>query len=567
MYLSFSTIVIELNNDKNSDPQDLHEEEDSVSDSSTTTDDEQNKEKEKEKKTTTETIFPWKKKKKKDTSSQIFSDDTSFLKILFHLRGAPYTTKVIRIKYDWETKTGKRNWLFSGLLAFGLILIALFLGSLFHISDFNTIKPDLCQESEFKLNNYSKTAENKVKIDEAETFVIALEYEVEESYNCSSDDSTVRDKWPEVYEMDEETRREFELAAQKKCKKTVCKDIIALWDLWEECYTIEYECPDPGAVNFLGEYDRQQSQGYAMPKNPVNPSFNVTQDESNKIIEQLEKLFSRINYASSAYVIYLSLNIFFGPALIIVKTSFFSKLQLGGLSKVQWIFIIIFIWYAYEALTVTINTPEFKTFWYYFETEPCMVSSSFVNDFYSNTGNICYNLDVLSNRYNHTIQNYKYYRSVDKTYSLLHPDKKTCWVDGWEDSILPFDYSCSTQALIKDMLQEKPKEIDYLEFFTKTGLLASLFLQPIVAHLFLLIFSVIAPLSPIAGRIIIPIHDFYVFLKSQAKKLDNEKDEEKKQDLILKAFEDKIEKFLRYKAILPLCIVLGGFITLLALIG
>ncbi|KAJ3438337.1 hypothetical protein M0812_17520 [Anaeramoeba flamelloides] len=127
------------------------------------------------------------------------------------------------------------------LLAFGLFLIALFLGSLFHISDFNTIKPDLCKESEFKLSNYSKTAENKVKIDEAESFVIALEYEVEESYNCSSDDSTVRDKWPEVYEMDEETRRDFELAAQKKCKKTVCKDIIALWDLWEECHTIEYE--------------------------------------------------------------------------------------------------------------------------------------------------------------------------------------------------------------------------------------------------------------------------------------------------------------------------------------
>ncbi|KAJ3442030.1 hypothetical protein M0812_12836 [Anaeramoeba flamelloides] len=468
-------------------------------------------------------------------------------KALFYLKTTPYSQVVYRIFYHHKTKKGKRDWFFSYLLALLIILIGLLFSSSIEITRYTSLDLDFCENSNEKISNYTAIMEEAVDLEGAKNHVEKMETETTTAYNCSDDDNANRANWPEAYEMDEETRAELLAASDLQCTQKLCwKEKIASFKIKLKCKKVSYSCPDASAVYQLASYEERE-ENYEKPEDIESPETDISETAEAQLVEQIEILSERINLLSTIYCFYLALQIFLGPALVLSKPTLFSKLTFGDMNKGQWIIIALIIWYSWEALTIYTQTPEFQAYWDYFKAEPCWINSQFITDYNEAVYNTCYQMEVYGNRYNHSRANYKYYYNIDETYHSFTGDNN-CFDGNWYDQ-QSFPYSCNETQLEDLAIPETIEDFNYYDFIVSTGLLASLVLQPILAHIVLAIFSLIQPLSLTSGRVLLPLSQFKKILKYTD---------------VRKKFRKTIITFKRLNSIIPLILWLGILIWLIS---
>ena len=451
----------------------------------------------------------------------------------------PYKSLVYRIKYE------KYDWIVSILLFILLISISLVFGNLGSLLNYRSLHPtnNMCNNKYHKLYNIRNLVNNITKYDDVIYNVTAAKNLTLELYLRAN---ITYPGWPNPYKMSDKDIDDLTRRSKLQCSKRVCVGVS--FNIGFNCKRVTFPCPDIDASNKLDEYKMWQ-EIYDINNN-TNSSFcnSITFNNTNNIcnisytsnstylgnnlIYILDDMLNRITLANSIYVVYSAFTIFFGSAVVITKIPISNAISTTVIRKYWWIIAILLIWYLIDLLLMLTKDYAFSglsnaelgnislyiyAIWY----EPCWLDSGFSSDVYSYIRKTCIDLSTWENRFSAISNQYDHDRLVAGSYSIDGLDQI------YPNNTFVLDNTCDERLLITAMYQDSIYDNDMIEvvdIFTRLGHLLILFLQAVIAHWIISVFSVCKPLSAQSGKVIVPI-DYLVDVMYRDDNIRSEFDE------------------------------------------
>eukprot|EP01083_Nonionella_stella_P028901 79647_1 len=353
-------------------------------------------------------------------------------------------------------------------------------------------------------------------------------------------------KWPTPYQHSEADLLE---KSKRDCTVEVCIDNDLAGIL---CTDYTFPCNvqlDTHGLFLDGNFDTSFSRNFS------NIDYEKVSNAANAL---LWDIYQRAVFISSFYCVYMALMVFVGGPYIITSTRLKTKVQSGlnRLSKIWFIVILLFVWYASEILPllwamIVIDTDLFIIL-KLATIDPCFADTAFMSALFKGGSEICRDLERSEQLHDAAISNLIYYESVEETYQYYYyaddkyiennPDDDIRYeydsdddkIFSKSDFILNERYNVSydvnaTECDISEMLDvigPHDSSVNVGSFLLFTGSIAALLLQPILANLVKSIVVMVDPLAPYCGRVEMPYQHMDDFDDDD---LDQEREEQRLQ--------------------------------------
>lgn len=398
-----------------------------------------------------------------------------------------------RIGYNCKTKRGKREWLCSVLLSCILIMIAILLSSIFIPIHFD---PQFCIMKEDSLVRAKEFIRNNSNID-------ALTYnftKFNETISFYYDQAALfRSNWPRPYQMNETERQHLESLANRQCSEEVCK--YDGWIFGLDCVDINIPCPDLDATRRIRTYDDyRRSMNFTINTN-IDDSYRYNFMIDASISEILQLLLDRIRVASSLYICYRAIMIYFSSRNLVGK-SFSAYMCNFNINKLIWIITVVILLYIIDFIINGVGiVRHLKVIWY----EPCWIDMEYTNSIFDYMNEIGQNITFMrySFQFNHII--FQQYQIIDKSYLAdVYPSNVLRYPDTPPSYLFTTNFS-SADAFdnLIDRSDDDKAGLNINNNIFKFSIFIIL-LQPILCEFIMSLWNTVLPLSIYCGRIIAP---------------------------------------------------------------
>lgn len=361
--------------------------------------------------------------------------------------------------------------------------------------------------------------------------------------------------WPETHNLSpEETSALQTKSTSKKCDgpKVCYPRDLGGWN----CGHAKIACPDAlAAGDALDEYEKNQ-----LVYDAYVPYLNVTTQkipyDAQSIDNQITLLLTRLDIASSIYIVYIVICIWIASPLVLSEAKLWTRLKLGfnGISKLNWILLILMLWYGYDYLNVFFTNPHFIFWWNSLKLNPCFLENEYTQTIISKAVTKCTEVYTLSNRFQRTLLNYDYYSRVEQTYANSYFDNNghITWASIYQlnpQLSTIYNTKCNIEELVQYMVPNTTTTIDFNAIMIYGSLFISLFFKPIVGNFFVSFISLFEPLLIHQGYVLIPTTQMVKELKIDIGSAID--------------LHTNVRIFKRYQLILPLVVNFGLLLIML----
>lgn len=404
----------------------------------------------------------------------------------------PIKLNKIQIGYDMKTKSGKIDWVETIFLSLLLILIAVMFSSLNYI---NIPNPSFCTKSQEKLSALENTIYNHFHIIEMNYNLTMVEIYVRRYYDIANNSHI---GWNKPYIMSEEEDIYLKSLTNLKCSKKECLWGVSLFGI--NCVTIGYDCPNPEAVARLNNYNEYKLNmlNYSYNSNTTGETIDLSKINS-EIINIISTLLYRINIASSLYVCYRAIAIYFTSKKI-YQTGVLAKMCNCDISKLSWIIVIVILIYFVTFLIDLFHSLNIMYYLTAIFNNPCLIDTQYMTNAMSIIKQASENITFVNYKYTALINEYKKYQVIDRTYRHSNNPVIVYPVEMPPHEIIN-NFSETTAF---NMLFDESSESNLaIQLFFGRGIFMVM-LQPIICEFIMNIFELLFPLSTFAGKIICP---------------------------------------------------------------
>lgn len=320
--------------------------------------------------------------------------------------------------------------------------------------------------------------------------------------------------WPNTHNMSpEDQARLMEESQAKKCSKRIgCFWFFGKYRF--NCWFVPIQCPDALAAELaLDRYTENTLVFNTYTNASATLGINATYD-TESVAQQVETLLTRFDIASSFYIIYIVVSLWISSPFVLSRANFWTRIRLsfGGISKLNWIVLVLLLWYGYELINLAIIDPRFVFYWKALKVNPCFLEDSYTTEIIKQATDKCTEISLLSNRFQRTLTNFDYYARVEQTYdgSYFNTTSGDLFFGGFytnsrHNMTTDFPSECIYNDVLR-LVTPMDTHVDVNVFLLIGSLAISLFFKPIVANLCVSIVSMFQPLMAHCGVVLIPTH-------------------------------------------------------------
>mmetsp|Transcript_8665 Transcript_8665/g.9563 ORF Transcript_8665/g.9563 Transcript_8665/m.9563 type:complete len:803 (+) Transcript_8665:57-2465(+) len=342
-------------------------------------------------------------------------------------------------------------------------------------------------------------------------------------------------------------------AQETECTKKMCScptklvlgKQVPLCFLGRACVDVSVACPPHTSDG--AEFDEESLQNYRLmqlekanklQKQVLNSTFvgYVSEQISESASAAIEKLLFQVDIASTAYVLYTCVGLFFPAPLVLFRAPILETIRsyLFGIHKLTFIAVMIAVWWGVEYFHAVFDLPSVRLYLQNLRLgEPCFLDSDFLQKRQEIFSNVCGDLlpmeedwETSSSTINQVLMEVGFFvDSCDCSFpnqklsnfqspgnitaenaGILGFNREIAAISG---ILAPSNSShflgdatvCTDPDLAREIIFDEPDdETNWWELWIATGILAQVFVKFAVTNFGIALFRFADPLSICGGR-------------------------------------------------------------------